>query len=193
MALTRQDLWSLEDYSEQRDSFRRQVIEHKKQRQVYLGEHATLYFEDATTIRYQIQEMLRVEKIFTADEIEEELAAYNPLIPDGSNWKATFMIEYADENERREALARMANIEHEVWVQIGESDKVKAIANEDLDRSNDEKTAAVHFLRFELTTDMIAAAKAGAPIQMGIDHSELPYTVTLEQTVAASLADDLAA
>ena len=193
MALTRQDLWSLEDYSEQRDSFRKQVIAHKKQRQVYLGEHATLYFEDATTIRYQIQEMLRVEKIFTADEIEEELAAYNPLIPDGSNWKATFMIEYADENERRVALARMANIEHEVWVRVGEFDKVKAIANEDLDRSNDEKTAAVHFLRFELTKDMIAAAKAGAPIQMGIDHSELPYAVTLEQTVAASLADDLAA
>lgn len=193
MPLTRADLWSLEDYAENRASFREQVIQHKKNRQVYLGEHATLYFEDAMTMKYQIQEMLRVEKIFTAAEIEEELEAYNPLIPDGSNWKATFMIEYADVEERRVALERMAGIEHKVWVQIGDTEKVYAIANEDLDRSNEEKTSAVHFLRFELPCDAKTAAQAGASIRMGIDHSEMNYEIECSTDVSASLVQDLAA
>ncbi|MFT7651208.1 MAG: hypothetical protein ACI9ON_002570 [Limisphaerales bacterium] len=193
MKLTRQDLWTLEDYSERRDSFRSEVIEHKKHRRVFLGPHATLYFEDNTTMRYQVQEMLRVEKIFTSAEIEEELAAYNPLIPDGSNWKATFMIEYSDSEERRLALTRMAGIEHRVWVQIGDSEQIMAVANEDLERSNEEKTSAVHFLRFELPESTKQAVLAGAVIQMGIDHSELPCKVILDSETRASLVQDLSA
>ena len=192
MKLTRQDLWSLEEYSEEREHFRSQIIEHKKNRQVYLGTHATLYFEDALTMKYQIQEMLRVEKIFTAAEIEEELEAYNPLIPDGSNWKATFMIEYADADERRVALTKMAGIEHKVWISVGELERIYATANEDLERSNDEKTAAVHFMRFELSSEAIDAAKSGLPIRMGIDHPELPYEITVDEDIRASLTADLA-
>ncbi len=191
MKLSREDLWSLEEYAEERDAFRAQVIAHKKPRQVRLGEHATLYFEDALTMKYQIQEMLRVERIFTREEIEEELASYNPLIPDGSNWKATFMIEYQDADERREALARMAGIEHKVWVQIGD-EKTYAIANEDLDRSNEEKASAVHFLRFELSDSAVAGVGAGAPMSMGIDHEALPYEVSISEATRASLAGDLA-
>ena len=191
MHLTREDLWSLEEYSEQRESFRAAVIAHKKNRQVFLGPHATLYFEDAMTMKYQIQEMLRVEKIFDRAEIQEELDAYNPLIPDGSNWKATFMIEYPDVEERAAALARMPGVEHKVWVQIGEGEKLFAIANEDLDRSTEEKAAAVHFMRFELDD----AAKAGldndASVRMGIDHQELPYTVDVPSEVVDSLKQDL--
>ena len=190
MALSRTDLWSLEQYSEQRDDFRREVIEHKKNRQVFLGPHATLYFEDAVTMKYQIQEILRVEKIFTAAEIEEELEAYNPLIPDGTNLKATFMIEYPDAEERREALTRMPGIEHKVWVQADDGERVFAIANEDLDRSNEEKTSAVHFLRFELPESMRQALQAGATMSMGIDHPELPYELTLPQEVQESLVSD---
>ena len=191
MALTREDLWSLEQYAEERDSFRAQVIEHKKNRQVYLGPHATLYFEDALTMKYQIQEMLRVEKIFTRDEIQEELDAYNPLIPDGSNWKATFMIEYPDVDERAQALARMPGVEHKVWIQIGDDDKIYAIANEDLERSTDEKAAAVHFMRFELTTQANKALQEGARLAMGIDHPELPYAVEVPENVKQSLSGDL--
>ena len=191
MKLTRQDLWSLEQYSEEREAFRGQVIAHKKTRQVYLGPHATLYFEDALTMKYQVQEMLRVEKIFNASEIEEELEAYNPLIPDGRNWKATFMIEYADAEERRIALTKMAGIEHQVWVSVGDLERIHAMANEDLERSNDEKTAAVHFMRFELDAASIDAVKAGLPIHMGIEHPELPYQITVEEPVRASLASDL--
>ena len=190
MKLSREDLWSLEEYAEAREAFRAQVIAHKKPRQVRLGEHATLYFEDALTMKYQIQEMLRVERIFTREEIEEELASYNPLIPDGSNWKATFMIEYQDADERREALARMAGIEHKVWVQIGD-EKTYAIANEDLDRSNEEKASAVHFLRFELSESAVAGVGAGAPMSMGIDHEALPYKVAISEATRASLAGDL--
>jgi hypothetical protein len=193
MKLTRQDLWTLEDYSERRDRFRSEVIEHKKHRRVFLGPHATLYFEDNTTMRYQVQEMLRVEKIFTSVEIEEELAAYNPLIPDGSNWKATFMIEYSDSEERRLALTRMAGIEHRVWVKIGDSKQIMAVANEDLERSNEEKTSAVHFLRFELPESTKQAVLAGAVIQMGIDHSELPCEVILDSETRTSLVQDLSA
>ena len=192
MKLSRADLWSLEDYAENRAAFRQQVLAHKKHRQVRLGEHATLYFEDAMTMKYQIQEMLRVERIFTAAEIEEELAAYNPLIPDGSNWKATFMIEYADVEERRQALAGMAGIEHKIWVKIGD-EQVFAIANEDLDRSTDEKAAAVHFLRFELPANLIDALRQGAALEMGIDHDALPYRSNVTDDVRASLLADLTA
>lgn len=191
MKLTRQDLWSLEEYSEERERFRAQIIAHKKTRQVYLGPHATLYFEDALTMKYQVQEMLRVEKIFTAAEIEEELEAYNPLIPDGRNWKATFMIEYSDAEERRVALTKMAGIEHKVWVSVGERERIYAKANEDLERSNEEKTAAVHFMRFELDQEAAESAKAGLPIRMGIDHPELPYEITVDEGARASLANDL--
>ena len=189
--LSREDLWSLEDYAEQRSTFRTQVIAHKKHRQVPLGPHATLYFEDALTMKYQIQEMLRVEKIFTRAEIEEELQAYNPLIPDGSNWKATFMIEYPDVEERRAALARMPGIEHKVWVKVGDGAKVYAIANEDQERSTEDKASAVHFMRFELGAEDVVNAKAGASIAMGIDHPELPYSMTVAAETAASLVNDL--
>lgn len=189
--LTRDDLWSLEQYAEERPDFRNQVIAHKKNRQVHLGKHATLYFEDAITMKYQVQEMLRVERIFEPAEIEEELAAYNPLIPDGSNWKATFMIEYGDAEERRIALTKMSGIEHKVWVQVGDGAKVYATANEDLQRSNEEKAAAVHFMRFELSANDIAGARAGSGIRMGIDHAALPYAVDVPASAAASLAQDL--
>ncbi len=189
--LSRTDLWSLEEYAEQRAGFRAQVIAHKKTRQVPLGPHATLYFEDAMTMKYQIQEMLRVEKIFTAAEIEEELTAYNPLIPDGTNWKATFMIEYADAEERRVALTKMAGIEHKVWVRVDGHDKTYAIANEDMERSTDEKAAAVHFMRFELDAERIRAVHEGAAISMGIDHDALPYEVEVAHATRASLSTDL--
>jgi len=168
--LTRADLYGLEKYAELRAAFRAEVIAHKEHRRVAIGPHATLYFEDRLTIQYQIQEMLRAERIFETAGIEEELAAYNPLIPDGSNWKATFMIEYDDVSERQQALARMTHIEDRVWVQIGNHERVWAIADEDMDRTNDEKTSAVHFLRFEFTPLMISAAKEGVAIAVGIDH-----------------------
>ncbi|XOV84694.1 MAG: DUF3501 family protein [bacterium] len=189
--LTRSDLWSLEEYSEKRKDFRAEVLAHKKNRQVRLGDHATLYFEDALTMKYQVQEMLRIEKIFTAPEIEEELGAYNPLIPDGRNWKATFMIEYPDAEERRVALTTMPGIEHKVWVKVGDNSKIYANANDDLERSNEEKASAVHFMRFELDGDSIADVKAGKAISMGIDHDILPYRVEVNAQTAASLAADL--
>lgn len=200
MSLTRADLWSLEEYAERRGDFRTQVIAHKKHRQVALGPHATLYFEDALTMKYQVQEMLRIERIFEAAGIEEELAAYNPLIPNGSNWKATFMIEYPDAEQRQIALATMAGIEDTVWVAIGDttatdieaSDKVYAIANEDLDRSRDDKAAAVHFLRFELNAHQIEQLKSGAQLAMGIDHPQLPCHVVAPQSSRESLLNDLA-
>lgn len=168
--LSRNDLMSLEDYAKQRTDFRQKVMEHKKYRQVRIGEHATLYFEDRLTMQYQIQEMLRVERIFEEEGINEELDAYNPLIPDGKNLKATFMIEYDDENERRAALAKMIGIEDKVWIKVKGHDKVYAIADEDLERDTEEKTSSVHFMRFEFDDDMIKAAKSGADIAMGIDH-----------------------
>ncbi len=168
--LTRDDLYSLEKYAELRPAFRAKVMEHKKARKIMLGKHATLYFEDRLTMQYQIQEMLRVERIFEAAGIEEELAAYNPLIPDGHNWKATFMIEYEDVEERRKALATLKGVEDKVWVQVEGHDKVYSIANEDLQRSNEEKTSAVHFMRFELQTAMIDALKSGVNLSMGIAH-----------------------
>ena len=191
MKLTRSDLWSLEEYASRRQTFRAEVIAHKRLRNIALGPHATLYFEDRLTMRYQIQEMLRVERIFEAAEIEEELEAYNPLIPDGSNWKATFMIEYGDVEERKAALATMGGIEQTVWVRVGESgEKIFAITNEDMERTRDEKAAAVHFMRFELGADEVAALKSGESLFMGIDHASLPgtYEVTTRQR-AALIAD----
>ena len=191
MKLTRSDLWSLEEYASRRQTFRAEVIAHKKLRNIALGPHATLYFEDRLTMHYQIQEMLRVERIFEAAEIEEELESYNPLIPDGSNWKATFMIEYGDVEERKVALATMGGIEQTVWVRVGESgEKIFAITNEDMERTRDEKAAAVHFMRFELGADEVAALKSGESLFMGIDHASLPgtYEVTAHQR-AALIAD----
>jgi hypothetical protein len=172
--LTRDDLWSLEQYAEERPSFRARVLEHKKHRQLPLGENARLYFEDALTIKYQIQEMLRIERVFEASGINEELEAYNPLIPDGSNWKATFMIEYPDPEVRALRLAEMIGIEDKVWMQVGDNERIHPIADEDLDRTTADKTSSVHFLRFELSADMINAAHAGAAIFAGIDHPAYP-------------------
>ncbi|MEQ8859540.1 MAG: DUF3501 family protein [Pseudomonadales bacterium] len=190
--LNRSNLWSLEEYAQKREAFRAEVIEHKKPRRVALTANATMYFEDFLTLKYQVQEMLRVERLFEPEEIEEELAAYNPLIPDGSNWKGTFMFEYPDVEQRRKALARMAGIEHRIWVQVAGQERVFAIANEDLERSTEDKTSAVHFLRFELDPDSVKAAKAGADIKMGIDHEEMNCEATLPDASRRSLVGDLA-
>jgi hypothetical protein len=192
MQLTRDDLFSLEKYAEVRGEFRARVMAHKKDRQVAIGAHATLYFEDRLTMHYQIQEMLRVERIFESEGIQDELDAYNPLIPDGSNWKATFMIEYEDVDERREALARLKGIEDLVWVQVEGLDKAFAIADEDMEREDETKTSSVHFLRFELTAPMVAAVKSGANITMGSDHPEYAYQVRVSPATRDSLAADLA-
>ena len=189
--LSRDNLWPLEAYAVERKAFRAKVIAHKKARRVALGPHATLLFEDFLTMKYQVQEMLRVERIFEPSAIEEEIAAYNPLIPDGSNWKATFLIEYEDVEERAAALARLPGVEHRVWVEIGEKSRTHAIANEDLDRSEPDKTAAVHFLRFEMDEDRIGALADGASVTLGIDHDELRCQVTLAPETVASLAHDL--
>jgi hypothetical protein len=190
--LRREDLWSLEEYALRRDEFRTQVMAHKKTRQLALGRHARLYFEDNVTIRYQVQEMLRIEKTFEAAGIEEELSAYNPLIPDGHNWKATFMIEFGDPVERAEQLGRMKGIEDLVWLQVGELDRITPIADEDLERENDEKTSAVHFLRFELTVAQITALKNGTPLFAGVDHEAYPIEkFAVEPEIQASLTNDL--
>ncbi|ESQ08345.1 MAG TPA: DUF3501 domain-containing protein [Chromatiaceae bacterium] len=191
LLLTRNDLFSLEKYAEQRSEFRARVMAHKKDRQVPIGAHATLYFEDRLTMHYQIQEMLRAERIFDAAGIQDELDAYNPLIPDGSNWKATFMIEFDDADERRDALVRLVGIEHKIWVQVADHRKVYAIADEDLTRSTGDKTSAVHFVRFELTAAMVDAVKAGSPVQMGSDHKEYGYQSELTPATCQSLANDL--
>jgi hypothetical protein len=191
-SLTREDLMSLERYAEERPAFRARVMEHKKHRQVHLGEHATLYFEDRITIQYQIQEMLRVERIFEREGIQEELDAYNPLIPDGSNLKATFMIEYADPAERKRELGRLVGIEDRVWVQVAGHDPVFAIADEDLERATEEKTSSVHFLRFELSDAMVAALKQGAALGMGVDHENYRHAASeLPAAVRDRLAGDL--
>jgi hypothetical protein len=190
--LDRSKLWSLEEYAVKRSAFRAEVIAHKRSRRIALGPHATLTFEDFTTMKYQVQEMLRVERIFEAPAIEEEIAAYNPLIPDGANWKATFMIEYEDVGERRTALASLIGVEHRVWVKVGNHAPVYAIANEDMPRSTDEKTAAVHFLRFDLPPALVATIKAGAAIAMGIDHPALAEHIdAIAEHSRASLAADL--
>jgi hypothetical protein len=192
-ALTPENLMSLEQYAAKRNAFRAEVMAHKRDRTVAIGPHATLYFEDRLTMQYQVQEMLRIERIFEREGVEEELAAYNPLIPDGSNWKATFMIEYGDVEERRTALARMVGIESRVWLRITGFDRVYAIADEDVERATEEKTSSVHFLRFELSPPMVAAVKQGAPIAMGIDHEAYTHTVAaVPENVRRSLAGDLA-
>lgn len=189
--LTRNDLYSLEAYAEARPRFRAQVLAHKQSRKLPLGPHATLYFEDRLTIQYQIQEMLRVERIFEAAAIQEELDTYNPLIPDGHDLKATFMLEYADPEDRATALARLRGIEDNVWLQVEGCARVRAIADEDLERENEEKTSAVHFLRFDLDPDMVSALKGGAPLSFGIDHEQYRYQLAPapEETRAALIAD----
>jgi len=190
--LTRENLYSLEEYSKLRSEFRTKVLAHKKDRQVNIGPNATLYFEDSLTMQYQVQEMLRIEKIFEADSIMEELNAYNPLIPDGTNWKATFMLEFPDPEMRKLALQRLTGIEDRVWVQVTGFAKVFAIADEDLERATQEKTSAVHFLRFELSGAMIAAAREGSSISMGIDHRKYNFTVgSVDDAVRKSLVGDL--
>ncbi|MDK9723753.1 MAG: DUF3501 family protein [Sterolibacteriaceae bacterium MAG5] len=190
--LSHADLYSLEQYARIRPGFRARVIEHKKRRRVPLGDHAALYFEDALTMQYQVQEMLHLERIFEPDGIQEELDVYNPLIPDGCNWKATFMLEYPDEAQRRTMLGRLVSIERAVWIRVEGFPRVIPVANEDLDRETEDKTASVHFLRFELPPAMAAAAKAGAPVSAGIDHPQYYAVTELAEQVRASLAADLA-
>lgn len=190
--LTKQDLYSLEEYSAMRAEFRAKMIEHKKNRVLRLGEHAMLHFEDRTLMHYQVQEMLRAEKVFEADGIQEELDAYNPLIPDGSNWKATFMLEYDDEEIRRQRLGELIGIEKTVWVAVDGFDEVYPICNEDLERETEDKTSSVHFARFELSADMVKAVKAGAAISAGIKHDKYSVTVdAVSDAMRASLAEDL--
>ncbi len=190
--LTRDSLFTLEKYSQIRKDFREQVISHKKNRQLPIGPNATLYFEDVLTMQYQVQEMLRVERIFEAEGIQEELDAYNPLIPDGKNWKATFMIEFDDERERRKNLARMINIENKVWMQVGDLMRITPIADEDMDRTAEDKTSSVHFLRFELTDALIAALKSGAKLSAGIDHDAYRHTVNpVPENIRQALIRDL--
>ena len=191
-AITRESLMTLEAYSKKRNQFRAEVMAHKKHRTVGVGEHVTLIFEDELTMRYQVQEMLRIEKIFEEEGIEDELHAYNPLIPDGSNFKATMMIEYATPTERARALAKLKGIEDRMFVEVEGQARVYAIADEDLERSNDEKTSAVHFLRFELTAPMKRALKSGAQLKIGCDHPEyLAQLNELQPEVLASLVRDL--
>ena len=191
-ALSRADLWSLEEYSELRPGFRQQVLAHKKNRQLALGDHLRLYFEDAITIKYQIQEMLRIEKVFEASGIDEELQSYNPLIPDGHNWKATLMVEYPDPAERALRLSQLIGIEDKVWLQVEDCDRVYPIADEDISRQNEVKTSSVHFLRFELTPVMMAALGKGAAVFAGVEHPA--YTVApfrLPPEIRDSLAGDI--
>ncbi len=190
--LTHENLFSLEQYARVRNEFRAKVMAHKKIRIAPLGEHASLHFEDALTMQYQVQEMLRLERIFEPELIQEELDVYNPLIPDGRNWKATFMVEYPDIEERKVALSRLVGIEKAVWVQVADFARVNPIANEDLERETASKTSAVHFLRFELTADMAGAAKAGAAIRAGVDHPNYQAEITLAPEARDLLAADLA-
>jgi len=176
--LTRDNLISLEKYAEERPAFREKVIAHKRDRRLDLGTNAALYFEDFLTMQYQVQEMLRIERIFEAAGIIEELDAYNPLIPDGSNWKATFMIEFPEVEERRAMLSRLRGVENRVYVQVVDFDRVYAIADEDLERSDDDKTSAVHFLRFEMPAEQVAALKGGASLVAGIDHENYRVEVS---------------
>ena len=189
--LSREDLFSLEQYAEKRAAFRARVIEHKKDRRVDIGPNLSLYFEDRLTIQYQVQEMLRIERIFEADAIQDELEAYNPLIPDGSNLKCTAMFEFTDVAERRRRLAELTGVENHIWLQVGEHEKVFAIANEDLDRSTDEKTSAVHFMRFELTPIMKRELSAGEPLKFGVEHDLYRYDVTLNDSTRNALVKDL--
>ncbi len=190
--LTRDDLMSLEQYSEAREGFRSKVMDHKRDRRIDLGTNAALYFEDRLTITYQVQEMLRIERIFEVDGINEELTAYNPLVPDGSNWKATFMIEFPDEVERRAMLQKLIGVEDRVYMQINGHQRVYAIADEDLERSNEQQTSAVHFLRFELSGEQVGSLRNVASLAAGIDHDSYrveisPLTDNIQQSLLADL------
>ena len=190
--LTREDLYGLEQYSDIRDKFRNQVLQHKRNRRLELGTNAALYFEDRQTMQYQVQEMLRIERIFEASGINEELEVYNALIPDGANWKATFMVEFPDSEERRVMLQHLVGVENRVYVQIGDSDRNYAIADEDLERADENKTSAVHFLRFELADEQVKALKNGAPIVAGIDHANLQVEISpVAENIRQSLIGDL--
>ncbi len=192
-ALTHSDLMTLEAYSKYLKENKPKLIAHRRARTVHLGEHITLQFEDRETIQYHIQEMLRVEKIFEEEGIQSELDAYNPLIPDGSNWKATMLIDYADINERRRELARLIDVEDRMFVEVEGQPRVYAIADEDLDRETDEKTSAVHFLRFEFTAPMRAALLAGAGVKLGCDHTNYPQHIEIAPEQLASLVKDIRA
>lgn len=190
--LRREDLWSLEQYSERREDFRREVMEHRHERLLGVGPHVTLHFEDRLTVRYQIQEMLRAEKIFDAEGIEDELVTYNPLIPDGTNLKATMMIEYEDVGERRAALAQLGGIEHKVWISACDGARNYALADEDLERSSEERTSAVHFLRFELDEAALRAFKQDGKLALGVDHDHYTEVVEpLPSVLVRALAQDL--
>jgi len=189
--LSRKDLFSLEKYSEVRNEFRAKVMKHKKNRRLAFNDHAVLYFEDALTMQYQVQEMLRIERIFDAEGIQQELDVYNTLIPEGSNWKATFMIEYSNIQQRKVALAKLIGVERSIWIKVEESEKVYAIANEDMDRETEDKTSAVHFMRFELTKDMITNIKVGLPIIFGIDHDLYKTDIIVPPKVQRALIVDL--
>jgi hypothetical protein len=189
--ITADSLMTLEAYSKWRKQHKADIIAHRKLRSVHLGEHVTVQFESELTMRYQIQEMLRIEKIFEEEGIQSEIDAYAPLVPDGGNWKGTMLIEYPDENERRRELARLIGIEDRMFVEVEGHDRVYAIADEDLERENDEKTSSVHFLRFEFTPAMRAAIKAGAAVKLGCDHTNYPAHVAIAPETLASLAGDL--
>lgn len=189
--ITPDNLMSLEAYTKFRKAHKADIMAHRKLRSVLLGEHINLQFESETTIRYQIQEMLRIEKVFEEEGIVQEIEAYAPLVPEGSNWKATMMIEYPDINERKRELARLIGVEDRLFVEVEGQARVYAIADEDLDRENDEKTSAVHFVRFELTPAMCAAVKAGANVKLGCDHTNYPAHISIAAETLASLAGDL--
>ena len=189
--IKRESLLPLEAYARERASFRAKVLEHKQRRTVRLGEHLTLQFEDELTIRYQVQEMLRIERIFEEAGIQGELDAYNPLIPDGSNWKATLLIEYPDVEERRRMLGALKGIDRQAWVQVEGCERVFAISDEDLERETDDKTAAVHFLRFELSAAMRSRLRGGARVTLGVDHPQYRASCELHPQVRSSLAADL--
>jgi len=189
--LTRQDLMSLENYAEQRAAFRSRVIEHKKHRRVDVGPNLSLYFEDRLTMQYQIQEMLRIERIFEAAAIQDELDTYNALIPDGSNWKATAMLEFDDVEVRRRRLAELTGLENLVWMQVAGNEKVFAIANEDLERSTEDKTSAVHFMRFELAPEMIDGLRSGSGLSFGCDHAGYRHQAAVSAETRSALMQDL--
>jgi hypothetical protein len=190
--LTKDDLYSLEDYAQVRSQFRSNVMAHKRDRRLPLGMNTTLYFEDTLTMHYQIQEILRIERIFEESAINEELDVYNPLIPDGSNWKATFMVEFPESVERRAMLTQLIGIENSIWMQVDDSERIRPVADEDLDRSDKHKTSAVHFLRFELNSSQIQAFKSGARLSAGIDHENYQVEISpVMENIRNSLLGDL--
>ena len=190
--LSRSDLWSLEDYSEMRSTFRKEVLAHKQHRRVQIGDAMQLIFEDRLTIKYQIQEMLRIEKVFEAEGVQQELDAYNPLIPDGDNWKCTLLIQYEDVQERQRRLKQLLGVEDKIWLQVGEGTPVWPIEDEDMDRANEDKTAAVHFLRYQLTPENIADLKGGGTVTFGVEHDAYASNpVQVAEEVRLTLMSDI--